>query len=229
MTKHYPKPSKQDPEDTLIGRFSGAAGDIKGRWTEEFLKVVFKNIGLETIDTGVEDTHSRLAWLRSQNKISFNVLAGKRKSPDMAVILPLKTGQQHQKVIDVEVKYRDKGKIKVSELMEYQHLFHDNFRFVFFDRFEIYTLDPKDIAKKTKTLFKGTKNEDDFILFKHCTRLRNSNIFEFSPYHKDMVAKFEKMSHALFSGLPEHQNLVGKIKQWIKGSYMLKFLQEKRR
>ena len=158
MTKYYPKSSNLDPEDALIDRFSGASSDIKGRWVEEFLKVVFKNIGLETINTGVEDTHSRLAWLRSQNKISFNVLAGKRKSPDMAFILPLKANQQHQKVIDVEVKYRDKVKIRVSELVAYKHLFHNNFRFVFFDRFEIYTLDPKDIQKTTKTLFERIKH-----------------------------------------------------------------------
>ena len=148
---------------------------------KSFLKLFLKNIGLETVDTGVEDTHSRLAWLRSQNKIGFNVLAGKRKSPDMAVILPLKSGQQHQKIIDIEVKYRDKGKIKVSELMEYKPLFHDHFRFVFFDRFEIYTLDPNHIEKKTKTLFKGTKHEDDYVMFKHCTRLRNSFHFRVFP------------------------------------------------
>lgn len=224
MTKYYPKPPINNPEDKLIAKFSHAGGDIKGRWAEEFLKIIFKNIGLETIDTGIEDTHSRLAYLRSQNKIGFNVLAGKRKSPDMAVILPEREGQQHQKIIDIEVKYRDKGKIKVSELLEYKHLFHENFRFVFFDRFDVYILHPKDVGKKTKTLFKGTSNQDNFVMFKHCIRLRNDPVFAFSAYKKDMVAQFSKMSAAMFGGIPEHKDLVGQIKEWVKGSYMLKFL-----
>ena len=214
MTKYYPKPNPEVKLERLLKIFSDAAGDIKGRWAEELLKVLFANIGYETIDTGVEDTHTRLAYLRRQNKIKYNILAGKRKSPDMAVILPEKPGQKYQTVIEVEVKYRDKGKIKVSELLEYKSLYHQDFRFVFFDREEIYVLNPKDIEKKTKTLDKGKPWQDDYIIFKHCVRLRNAKEFEFTNDQKILVSGFEKVSATLFSVSPNNKTIVGKIKEW---------------
>lgn len=221
MTKFYPrkKPSetgseKETQEACLLKVFDDAAGDIKGRWAEEFFKLILRSIKYKYVNTGVEDAYKELVDLFMEGEIHYGVLKNKSKNHDLAVVLP-RGDKRYRKVIAVEVKYRDKGKIKVSELMAYQSQFHKYFRFVFFDRENIYVLDPKDIQEKAKTLGKGTAWQDDYILFKYCKRLHNAELFEFSDENKMKVRGFEQMSASLFNNLPNKSTLMDQLRNWL--------------
>lgn len=175
-------------------KIEGKESLVKGRIGEALVKELFIMLKMDVYPYGVECQFPQLARLHQNGKLQKNIaLKSIANQPDFVVC----TNHLDKAVVHrVEVKFRTNGKIKISELSDYD----DDVIFVFMDMETFYVLEKSDLQKK----YKGRTT----LSFDKLTRLSQDSVFAFEPWQKKTVYEFSQYV-SKYLGSP---HLVGQMK-----------------
>ena len=140
---------------------------LKGHIAEFFIKQLFRHkLKLPIEETGVEHTRSMATFLAAQGQIPYRTVEDDRKSQDFCAYLPDRDNRTKYPLIPVyiEVKFRDRSRIKVSELKEYKKYRNSKVVFALIDKEGMYCIDRDEIDKKRSGTEKASTGMNMFSL-----------------------------------------------------------------
>lgn len=196
---------------------------IKGRLAEAIVERLFISLGMEVYPVGFEAQLPRVATLRAHGKIKTSAIRRFEYGPDFVVCAEQENPKTYA-LYEIEVKFRQNGKIDLQELNKYED---PDMYFILIDETGIYCLKKAAVSTleiKTVEITKGRSAKG--ISFEQCPRLEDVKDFSFSRAQKNCITAFTGIVQASLGSFVSHGKFSKDLDEKYKGLIDLEIINE---